>query len=315
MLPKFPQFKKLEITDKADIEEITLQYPPYSDFNFVSLWVWDIKNAIRISQLNGNLLVKFSDYLSEESFYSFLGREKTNETAEALLELSKKEKIRPVLKLVPENSVVKMDQNKFNIIEERNHFDYIYSIKNLAAYVGSEYKKHRKNTRRFKEIHKFEVKFMNLTEEKNKKILQDLVDLWTKKKKDKIDNTKNYKELEDFKNESIAFKKLLSSPDDFLKSLICFSIFIEDKLASFIVSERIMDDYCLSHFGKSNIGYEGISQFLMQSHAKFFLDMGIDYHNDEQDLGLPNLRFSKNSYRPAHFLKKYSIAYLDDFVI
>ncbi len=38
MLPQFPQFKPLELTDKSDIEAITKQHLPYSDFNFVSLW-------------------------------------------------------------------------------------------------------------------------------------------------------------------------------------------------------------------------------------------------------------------------------------
>ena len=30
MIPKFPKFKKLEITDKDDIESFTKNYPPYS---------------------------------------------------------------------------------------------------------------------------------------------------------------------------------------------------------------------------------------------------------------------------------------------
>ncbi len=34
MLPQFPQFKPLELTDKEDIENFTKNFPPYSDFSF-----------------------------------------------------------------------------------------------------------------------------------------------------------------------------------------------------------------------------------------------------------------------------------------
>ena len=47
MLPEFPQFKKLELSDKEEVEKFTSKFPPYSDFNFVSMWSWDIKGEMR----------------------------------------------------------------------------------------------------------------------------------------------------------------------------------------------------------------------------------------------------------------------------
>src|SRR6185436_18008967 len=90
-LPEFPNFKSLELSDKGAIEAITKKFPPYSDFNFVSMWAWDIKGEVRVSQLYGNLIVRFTDYLTGEPFYSFLGDSKVNETVRALLELSKRD--------------------------------------------------------------------------------------------------------------------------------------------------------------------------------------------------------------------------------
>ena len=91
MIPEFPQFKNLELTDKKEVEKITGKYPPYSDFNFVSMWSWDIKGEMRLSILNGNLVVRFTDYITGNPFYSFLGNNEVNDTVEKLLELSKKE--------------------------------------------------------------------------------------------------------------------------------------------------------------------------------------------------------------------------------
>lgn len=73
MIPEFPQFKVLELSDKGDIEVFTKKFPPYSDFNFVSMWSWDIKGDMRISQLNDNLVVRFTDYLTGNPFFSFFG--------------------------------------------------------------------------------------------------------------------------------------------------------------------------------------------------------------------------------------------------
>src|SRR5438045_3776660 len=125
MIPEFPQFKKLELSDKKNVEKFTSKFPPYSDFNFVSMWSWDIKEEMRISQMHGNLIVRFTDYTTGEPFYSFLGNTKVNETAEALLELSKKEGLPIQLKLIPEDSIKDLDLKKFKIAEDRDNFDYI----------------------------------------------------------------------------------------------------------------------------------------------------------------------------------------------
>ena len=73
MIPEFPQFKPLTLSDKESIERITQKYPPYSDFNFMSMRCWDIKGKIKISKFNNNLVVRFTDYLKGNPFFSFWG--------------------------------------------------------------------------------------------------------------------------------------------------------------------------------------------------------------------------------------------------
>ncbi len=109
MIPNFPDFKPIELNDKDEIESFTKKFAPYSDFNFASMWSWDVKEEMRVSQLNGNLVVRFTDYLTGEPFYSFLGSNKPTETADALLTLAEKEGIPLHLKLVPEDSAKEID--------------------------------------------------------------------------------------------------------------------------------------------------------------------------------------------------------------
>src|SRR6185369_3066931 len=102
MIPQFPKFKPIELSDKEEVEGFNDKFPPYSDFNFISRWSWNLKGEMKLSILNENLVVHFTDYLSGDSFYSFLGDKKVDETASALLDFSVKKKFRSKLHLIPE---------------------------------------------------------------------------------------------------------------------------------------------------------------------------------------------------------------------
>ena len=54
-IPCFPTFKKLELSDKNVIENVTSQFNAYSDFNFASLWNYDTESTIEWSLLHDNL--------------------------------------------------------------------------------------------------------------------------------------------------------------------------------------------------------------------------------------------------------------------
>ncbi|MGA9396241.1 MAG: hypothetical protein WCA83_14480 [Azonexus sp.] len=41
MIPDFPEFKPLELTDRAAIEAVVHAFPPYSDFSFTNLYAWN----------------------------------------------------------------------------------------------------------------------------------------------------------------------------------------------------------------------------------------------------------------------------------
>ena len=123
MIPQFPEFKRIELSHKEEVEAFTKNFPLYSDFNFISMWSWDVKGDVRISQLNGNLVVRFNDYLTGEPFYSFIGENKVNETALALIGVAKVLGVGTRLKLVSEEVVKSLDTSTFLIKEDRDNFD------------------------------------------------------------------------------------------------------------------------------------------------------------------------------------------------
>ena len=58
----------IEHTHRQYVEAFTRHHPPYSDFNFLSMWSWDTDGILRIGEINGNLAVRFADYVTGSPF-------------------------------------------------------------------------------------------------------------------------------------------------------------------------------------------------------------------------------------------------------
>jgi len=296
MIPEFPNFKKLELTDRKDVENFTSKFPPYSDFNFVSLWSWNIKDEMRLSILNDNLVVHFTDYLTGKLFYSFLGNNDVNGTVEKLMEISKQEGIELKLKLVPEDSIKGLDLNKFKAEEDRDNFDYIYSTEKLTKMSGSEHSNSRRLVRNFlKKNNEIMVENLDLMVIKNRMEVLKLDYSW------KVNKELNFNN----ENEEKALIRLLNSAESL--SLTNIGVFIDGELVAFTINEKLNDNYVISLFAKFNTIYRGSYLYSMKATAEKLLKEKYKYVNCEQDLGLSGLRFSKEALRPVFYLKKYKI--------
>lgn len=183
MIPQFPEFKKIELSDREAVEAHTKKYQPYSDFNFTSLWSWDISNERMISELNGNLVVRFTDYQTQELFFSFLGAREVEKTVKELLSYSKDVGIPPVLRLVPEIVINEIDIPQFKIVRDFDNFDYIYLIPLLSKMQGKAYKSRRVPAEKFlreQPSARFEIR--NLSDPFIQEGITSVICSWEKKK-------------------------------------------------------------------------------------------------------------------------------------
>lgn len=300
MIPLFPIFKKISIEDKKNIESYTHKHPPYSDFNFTSLWAWDTYDERMISKLNDNLVVRFTDYETGAPFFSFLGTNETERTAIELINFANKEGISPILRFVPEESVINLKNSILKIEEDKNNFDYIFSVSELANLKGIKFKEKRHSVTKFtKEHHKatFELKKINdpALHDQVISVLQE----WSKKKKS--DN-----KTHDLKHEETAINKLFQEKNS--HNLIVSCVFLNEAMIGFSIDEILPSNYAMSHFIKADYSYVGVYDFLNKKIAEYLATQNITLWNWEQDLGITNLRKSKTSYNPINFLKKYKVS-------
>lgn len=299
MIPAFSNFKKIEVTDREAVETHTHKYEPYSDFNFTSLWAWDTSGERMISELNNNLVVRFTDYSTHEPFLSFLGNNETEHTARTLIDYCKTEGLPTTLKLVPEVSVKEMRPSVMRVEEDRDNFDYIYSVPKLAAMRGSEYMTKRGKANKFRREHaEAHVEVIDFASEIAQKDIAKVIRIWEKKK---IENKKKY-ELE---HERAAIVRLSQTADS--HNLTVTGVFQEDSMLAFSIEETLPNEHSICHFWKADSSHTGIFDFLMQEKTKHLETQNVQYINYEQDLGIPTLRVAKAGFRPTTFLKKYTL--------
>lgn len=301
MIPNFPKFKKLTITDKEEIEKITSKYPPYSSFNFTNIFLWNIRNDRKISKINNNLIIYFTDYETQVPFISFIGTNKCIDTTNRLLKyINESNNISLKLRFITPESISQIRySNNLNIEEDRDNFDYLYLINKFNKYLGVKFKEHRHLCNKFiNEYPNSIFKIEDLSKKSVQKEILYVLKKWENRKK--IQNKKC-----NLSFEKKAILRLLKNTSHF--NLILSCIYFENKMIAFSIDEILPNKLAVSHFIKADNSFKGIYEYFNREIAKYLLKKNIFLWNWQQDLGINNLRMSKLGYNPVSFLKKYSI--------
>jgi uncharacterized protein len=293
----FPEFKLLSLEDKYIIEEYLNNFPPYSDFCFSSLWSYNTEKEIAYSWLNGNLVIKFSDYTTSKQFYSFIGDSDIKDTFDTLTTFAKQTGIAATFSLIPEinfqrTSIDKLSLDYF-IYEDPDNFDYILSVEEISSLRGHALHQKRKLVNTFTKQYSSNSRLEDITDISVQKSILNFLNKWMLQKN--LDEVNN--------NEVTAINRLLNSAGHFELYLLC--TYISNQLVGFSIYEKIKK-YALCSFQKADYNYRGVTENLNYLIANHLKEINCEYMNIEQDLGIPGLKRSKLDYNPS-FLKKYIV--------
>ena len=294
MLPSYPQFASLDISHKNEIHKICSMFEPYSDFDFTSLFGWNTDGSSEVSNLGGNLVIKLPHYITSKTTYSLLGENRIDESLGELIRLAGK------LELVPE-PVIKAIKHKsaYEVTEEIDQFDYVYSVEDHAFLNGQKFKGKRKKIAKF--MNRFEsnvsiaeISFQNKTDAKD---MKDVFLKWAEEKQ---------KPVEEIRQESIVLDRFINHAESF--NLVGLKLSINKKVVGFSIVEISRMDYALYHFHKilPSSG-DGSDVYLTNQVSRLLFEKGCRFINWEQDLGIGGLRQNKMSYHPIKMLKKYKV--------
>lgn len=190
-------------------------------------------------------------------------------------------------------------KDKFEYIEERDIFDYVYDAEMMRTLKG------RKNSKKRNHINYFINEYENRHEYRllGKEDFDDCLELLTTWTSNKEENDGLSEGMDD---EFIGIKKLFENYDKLKDRLKIGGIFIDGKLEAFTMGELLNHNMAVIHIEKANPDIRGLyphinQQFLVNE----FPD--VEFVNREDDMGLEGLRKAKLSYHPCKFVEKYTV--------
>jgi hypothetical protein len=296
MIPAFPQFKRLELDDQAEIEAFARGLPPNSDYHFAGMWCWDTENRIDLSREGGCLILRSTDYLTEAPFYSFFQRDGHDASclANRLLDRAAAEELEPCLRLMPEESIVGLKADCFAVCEDRDNHDYLVDSAPLASLRGHRFKRMRNRVNRFSHMYpnvrtcRLDLSCRSVRDE-----IDTLIGVWEENRAHSVPRERQ------------AIQRLIAIRDRI--TLVATGLYVGGRLVGFDLSELLENDYAMAHFWKADVRCRGVYDYLSCAIARTLLDQGCRWWNCEQDLGLPGLRNAKAKLQSVRFLKKYTV--------
>lgn len=288
------EFIPLDINAKNIINDFfNMQYIKASDGLFGNLYIWHFSRKIEYVILH-NCLVVITTYDGELPFIFYpLGLGDKRKAISDLMDYFSSINI-PLcihsMELHQKDELLSFFPETFSIEQNRDRFDYLYSIEDLINLNGRKY--HNKKNH----LNRFFATYPNFVYEK-------------------IDSNNAKWVLSSYKNWFSLDSITTGLRNEFLGIEACLNNFhalemrggmikIDDTLAAFSLGEQINDDSVVIHIEKANKNYTGIYQAINQQ----FLEnewSEFKFVNREEDLGIEGLRKAKMTYHPIAFVEKF----------
>ena len=287
-------FKKLDPAEKSAYDEYLLNCEQRGcEYNFSNLYLWGRQRAAFLE----DSLVFFSQF-NQRSVYLFpLCKGDLKKTLDAIIHDAHTRDIPCRLTSLTHDDCDKLEAlypGKFRIHHDRNSFDYIYNIEDLATLKGKKFQKKRNHLNKFKQLHPDHY-FVPLTDENTPQV-EDMLQRWYQQKLEANPDG-------DFYMEQVAICRALRHRDELdMEGLVLMEgdKILAMTLGSFLASatfevqfEKAIDE--TAYVAMCN----GFAAHLMEKYPH------LQYLNREDDLGIEGLRKSKLAYNPVTLIEKH----------
>ena len=288
-------FKHILTEDKAEYEKCLFgENDRGCETSFTNLFVWGRQ---KIAFLYGQALV-FSQF-NRRSVYPYpVGVGDKKAALDAIIADAEERGI-PCritgINYEAKRLVEELYPQKFRFHCDRDSFDYVYSIDDLADLKGKKYQKKRNHFNKFcanDPDYRVEV-----IDETNREAVTRFVDDWYKKRTEEDPQS-------DFLMEKSAISKALGYYNELeLEGLVLFSY---GEAVAMTLGSRMSQDCFDVHFEKARTDVDGAYTAINCEFAKYIRAKypDVKFLNREEDMGIEGLRKAKESYYPHHMVEK-----------
>ncbi len=287
-IPRWPAARPLDLSDKALFDAIfALIQPRISELTFAGLYLFRAAHDYHVSRLGDSIVIRGKGYAGDSYCMLPLGGDVAAACAHLLeggIEI-----------YGADESFVSasLTDSGYEIIEERDSFDYLYLRDDLALLPGNRFHKKKNRISYFAARHAWEADEFSA---RHLTGCLELLDGWGR--------AAGLEGNRSFGLEMGAAVEALTRADAL--GLVGVVVVVEGKVGAFAVGERLNADTAVCHFEKANHFMEGLSQLVNREFCRL-LFTDCRHINREQDLGEPGLRNAKLSYHPIELVKKFRL--------
>ena len=296
-LPKFPDFKLLELDDRRCIHDVLWSYAPaVSEMTFTNLFIWRGHYGFQWAVYKDWFFIISRKGTNGTYALQPVGPSSRKEAVVVLLEWLRDERNieNPRIERADERCVAELDGMANLVIEPlRDHFDYVYRREDLVQLAGNKYRSKRNHINQLLRFYAFECEPLQEKHIDDCLILQEK---WCQMNRCADDL--------DLLSEDEAIREILTHHNTLHVQGVV--IVVEGRVGAFTAGERLNNDTVVVHIEKADPDIPGLYPLINQQFCKNMRD-DATYINREQDLGIEGLRKAKLSYYPDHFVEKYRI--------
>jgi len=289
-IPNYPGFIALNFEHKLFFDQAFKQFPPQiSEFTFTNLFSWKETYDYQVSLLDGLLILRLGEG-APARFLQPIGLAEPVEVIRRILEDTKGAFIR-----IPEDVAGFFEKSsRFQVEEDRNSWDYLYLYPDLLNLSGRKFDAKRNQIKKFKSEYDYVYMDINVSDAP---LILEFEDAWCW--------LKDCDHVEGLDNEREMLRRLIAHFADF--ALQAGAIKVNGKIRAMAVAEALNTDTLVMHILKADPALAGLYQVMLNDFLRVQAK-AFKYVNLEQDLGIPGLRVSKQSYHPARMIKKYTVS-------
>ena len=286
-------FEPLSLEKQKDYLELLGQCPQVaSDYSFVNLWAWADDYGLRWAW--DEKLVWIKQTRPEEVFWAPVGPWNLIDWKNRV---DGHKDNRMVFIRVPQKLVELWRAgigDAAKAMEERGHWDYLYTVADLIELRGNRYHKKKNLLNQFKK--KYDYTYLPFGPELIEQALGMQEDWCT---------WRDCESSEVLSAENKAIARILRDWQNF-SGIQGGAIMVDGVMVAYTVAEKLTPESVVIHFEKGDTQYKGVYQavnqmFLAHSASDFALV------NREQDLNDEGLRKAKLSYHPVDFISKFRV--------
>ena len=287
-------FQKITPNQREEFEKYLLPLGKSCEYTFTNLCIWGRQRAA----LMGGFLVLCSQF-DRKTVYPFpAGQGDVLPVLEAIIHDAAARDIPCCITGLSREDMALLEQlypGKFLFQCDRDSFDYVYNIDDLADLKGRKYQKKRNHVNRFRAVcpnwHTEPLTATNLP------AVREMAAEWYAARL-QADPTGNYA------LEQVALERAFRN----FEQLALDGLVLMDggKVLAFTMASRLSEDTMDIHFEKAREDVDGAYAAINQAFAQYLREKypDIRYLDREDDMGLEGLRKAKLSYYPDHLTEK-----------